>query len=157
MNKVILRGYVGHTPKITTFSNGGKVAQFTLATTERGFTTKDGRKVEDKTTWHNVRINSNGLAGIAEKYLAKGNSVLVVGKLDNRKYQGKDGVERYITEVFVEEMELLSSNSKKDNTGESQGPATPATPANVQVITNGIEQISEVGAEIVKEMDDSPF
>lgn len=64
MNKCILKGNVGQDPRITTFQDGGKVAQFTLATTERGFTTKDGRQIPDETQWHNIVVKRTGLAGV---------------------------------------------------------------------------------------------
>ena len=106
MNKVFLKGNVGHTPKITSFKDGGKVAQFTLATTERGYTRRDGTKVEDTTDWHNIVVKQSGLADVVEKYVQKGTPLLVIGKLRTRKYTSSDGGERTIVEVVVEEMEL---------------------------------------------------
>lgn len=107
MNKVILRGNVGQDPQITNFDNGGKVAQFSLATTERGYKTQDGREIPDKTTWHNIVVKRSGLAGICEQYVKKGTPLLIVGKIETRDYQDNAGQTRYITEIIVEEMELL--------------------------------------------------
>lgn len=117
MNKVFLRGNVGGDPRITTFENGGKVAQFTLATTEKGFTTRDGQEIEDETTWHNIVVRKNGLAGVVEKYVKKGSSLLLEGRIRNRKYVTSSGEEKYISEVWVSNMELL------DKRGEGIAPA----------------------------------
>lgn len=114
MNKVFLRGNVGQDPKITDFENGGKVAQFSLATTERGFKTQDGKEIPDKTTWHNIVVKRTGLAGICEQYVKKGTQLLVVGKIENREYQDNNGQTRYVTEINVEEMELLGGGQKHE-------------------------------------------
>lgn len=107
MNKVFLKGNVGQDPKITTFQNGGKVAQFTLATTEHGFTTKDGKQVPEITDWHNIVVKRTGLAGVCEQFVKKGTPLLIEGKIQTRQYQDNAGQTRYVTEIVVEEMELL--------------------------------------------------
>lgn len=107
MNKTVLSGRVGQDPKITDFQNGGKVAQFTLATTERGYTTRDGKQIPDVTYWHNIVVKRTGLAGVCEKFVKKGTPLLIVGKIQTRQYQDNGGQTRYITEIIVEEMELL--------------------------------------------------
>ena len=112
MNKVFLRGNVGHTPKITDFDNGGKVAQFTLATTERGYTTKDGKEIPDQTEWHNIVVRKTGLAKVIEQYVQKGSPLLIVGRIQSRKYQDKDGNEKSIQEIVVEELELLGEKKQ---------------------------------------------
>ena len=109
MNKVFLKGNVGQDPRITDFENGGKVAQFTLATTERGFTTRDGKQVPDETQWHNIVVKRTGLATVCEQYVKKGTPLLVVGKIQTRQYQDNAGQTRYVTEIVVEEMELLGA------------------------------------------------
>lgn len=114
MNKVFLRGNVGQDPKITDFENGGKVAQFSLATTERGFKTQDGKEIPDKTTWHNIVVKRTGLAGVCEKCVKKGTPLLVVGKIENREYQDNNGQTRYVTEINVEELELLGGGQKHE-------------------------------------------
>lgn len=107
MNIAILKGNVGQDPKITNFQDGGKVAQFTLATTERGFKTKDGKEIPDKTEWHNIVVKRTGLAGVCEQYVKKGTPLLVQGRIETRDYTDNSGQKRYITEIVVEEMELL--------------------------------------------------
>lgn len=113
MNKCILKGNVGQDPKITTFQDGGKVAQFTLATTERGFKTKDGRDVPEQTTWHNIVVRRTGLAGVCEQYVKKGSPLLIEGKIQTRSYQDNAGQTRYVTEIIVEEMELLGGQKRE--------------------------------------------
>ena len=107
MNKVFLKGNVGQDPKITTFQDSGKVAQFTLATTERGFTTRDGKQIPDVTDCHNIVVKRTGLAGVCEQFVKKGTPLLIVGKIQTRQYQDNAGQTRYVTEIVVEEMELL--------------------------------------------------
>lgn len=115
MNKVFLKGNVGHDPKITSFDNGGKVAQFTLATTERGFTTRDGKEVQDVTDWHNIVVKKSGLAGVCEQYVKKGTPLLIVGKIRTRDYEDNGGQTRRITEIIVEEMELLGGGKRQES------------------------------------------
>lgn len=123
MNKVFLRGYVGQDPKCTTFPDGGMVAQFTLATTERGYKTQDGREIEEKTDWHNIVVRRSGLAGICKDYVKKGTPLLIIGKLQTRSYQDNAGQTRYVTEIVVEEMELLGGKKPE------QAPAPEPEPS----------------------------
>lgn len=120
MNKVFLYGHLGHSPKITNFENGGKVAQFSLATTEKGYRTKDGKEIPNKTQWHNIVVKKSGLADVCEKYLGKGTPVLIEGKIENREYQGKNGETKYITEIIVENLKLTSGSK-----GDRQDAPTP--------------------------------
>ena len=112
MNKVFLRGNVGQDPRITKFQDG-MVAQFTLATTERARTLKDGREIPEQTEWHNIVVKQSGLAGICEQYVKKGTPLLIVGKIKTRKYEDNSGQTRFVTEIIVEEMELLGSQKRE--------------------------------------------
>ena len=123
MNKCILKGNVGQDPRITNFDNGGKVAQFTLATTERGFKTRDGREIPDVTDWHNIVVKQTGLAGVCEQYVKKGTPLLIVGKIRTRDYRDESGNTRYITEIVVDEMELLGKKPEQ-----APAPAPEYTP-----------------------------
>lgn len=126
VNKVILMGYTGKDPDVKTFDNGGVVAQFPLATTKRGFTTKDGREIPERTEWHNI-VLLNGLAKIAGQYVKKGDKLYIEGELRTRSYEDNNGVKRYITEVYGFNMEMLSP--KKDGQTTQQGGApTPPPP-----------------------------
>ncbi len=126
MNKVILKGNVGADPTITNFENGGKVAQFTLATTERGYTTKDGRQIPDVTDWHNIVVKQPGLAGVCEQHVKKGTPMLIIGKIRTRDYEDNAGQKRYITEIIMEEMELLGG--KKPEQAPAPQPETGDAP-----------------------------
>lgn len=125
MNKCILKGNVGQDPRITGFENGGKVAQFTLATTERAFKTKDGKEIPEQTDWHNVVVKKTGLAGVCEQYVKKGTPLLIEGKIHTRTYEDREGVSRSITEIYVEEMELLGGKKRED----APAPAPDYTPS----------------------------
>ena len=80
VNKVILMGHTGKAPDFREFDNGGCVATFSLATTKRGYTTKDGRQIPERTEWHNV-VLQNGLAKVANQYVKKGDKLYIEGEL----------------------------------------------------------------------------
>lgn len=123
MNKVILKGNVGQDPRIVKFEDGGKVAQFTLATTERGFTTKDGREIPEHTDWHNIVVKRSGLAGIVEQFVKKGTPLLIEGKIQTRAYQDEQGQTRYVTEIIVEDLELCGGKREGGAPGFAPAPA----------------------------------
>ena len=106
VNKVILLGNTGGVPGFKEFDNGGCVATFSLATTKRGFTTKDGQKIPERTEWHNI-VLQNGLAKIANPYVKKRDRLYIEGELRTRSYDDANGVKRYITEVVATDMEML--------------------------------------------------
>ena len=107
MNKIMLIGNVGKDPDVRYYDADQAVAQLSLATTERGYTLPNGTKVPDRTDWHNV-IFYRGLAKIVEKYVHKGDKIYVEGKVRYRTYDDQRGVRHNITEVYVDNMELLS-------------------------------------------------
>lgn len=126
VNKVILMGYVGRDPEYKDFDNGGSVAKFTLATTDRAFKTADGTEVPERTEWHNI-VLQNGLANVAKEYVKKGDKLYIEGKKRTRSYEDNNGVKRYITEVYGFNMEMLSL--KKDGqTTQHGGAPTPPPP-----------------------------
>lgn len=113
MNIIILQGNVGEDPRIKDFESGGKVAQFSLATTEKGFKTQDGKEVPDETTWHNIVVKKSGLAGVVQQFVKKGSPLLVKGRITNRQYLDAQGVTRYITEVVVDDLTLLGKKERE--------------------------------------------
>lgn len=117
INKVILLGNVGKEPEIRHIDNNVTVASFTLATTDRGYKTQAGAVVPERTEWHNI-IAWRGLADIVEKYVHKGTPLYVEGKLRTRSWDDQNGVKRYVTEIYAENIELLGRRS--DNPGQSQ-------------------------------------
>ena len=105
VNKVILIGRLGADPKVATMNNGGKVVNLSVATGESWKDKNTGEKKE-RTEWHRVVIfggaQSDGLAGVAEKYLRKGSQVYLEGRLQTRKWQDQSGTDRYTTEVVLQ-------------------------------------------------------
>lgn len=106
VNKVILVGNVGKDPEVKYFDNGSAVANFTLATTERGYTAANGTEIPDRTEWHNI-VCWRGLAKIVEQFVKKGGQVYIEGKLRSRSYDDANGIKRYVTEVYADNVELL--------------------------------------------------
>jgi single-strand DNA-binding protein len=107
VNKVILIGNLGKDPETRFSPNGGAICNVRLATT-RSWKDKPSGERKEETEWHSV-VNYDRLAEIAGEYLKKGRSVYVEGRLKTRKWQDKDGQDRYTTEVIANEMQLLGS------------------------------------------------
>lgn len=126
LNQVMLIGNVGKDPEIRTLQNGGKVASFSIATSEQWRDKQSGERVE-KTEWHNVVVfpppNSDGLVGIVEQYVRKGSKVFVQGKMQTRSWE-KDGVKRYSTEVvlsgFGANLQLLGDGGSRGTRSEDE-------------------------------------
>lgn len=127
VNKVILMGNVGKDPDVKTFDNGGVVARFPLATTKRGFKTKDGKEVPERTEWHNI-VLSNGLAKVAEQYVKKGDKLYIEGELRTRSYEDNNGVKHFITEVYGYDMEMLTPKKDGQTATQHGGAPTPPPP-----------------------------
>lgn len=107
INKVILIGNLGRDPEVRYMPSGGAVANVTLATSESWRDRQSGEQ-QERTEWHNI-VFFNRLAEIAGEYLRKGSKIYVEGSLRTRKWQGKDGQDRYTTEIVVNEMQMLDS------------------------------------------------
>jgi len=124
VNKVILLGNLGADPEVRTFQNGGKVCNLRIATSER-WKDKNTGENREKTEWHTVAIFSEGLVRVAEQYLKKGSSVYIEGQLQTRKWQDKDGNDRYSTEVvlqgFNSNLTMLGSRNDGGGGGFSSG------------------------------------
>jgi len=101
VNKVILIGNVGKDPEIRTFGNGGKVANFSIATSE-SWKDKNSGERKEKTDWHNIAVFNDGLVGVIERYVKKGSKLYIEGKLQTRKWQDRDGNDKYTTEVVLQ-------------------------------------------------------
>ena len=106
VNKVILIGNVGKDPEVRYLDNNNVVANFPLATTERGYTSRTGQQIPDRTDWHNIVV-WKGLAQVVEKYVKKGSPIYIEGKIRSRSYDDKDGIKRYVTEIYADNIELL--------------------------------------------------
>lgn len=105
VNKVILVGNVGKDPEVRYLDKGVAVGNFSLATTEKGYTLQNGTQVPERTEWHNIVV-WRGLAELAEKYIRKGSQLYVEGKIQTRAWE-KDGIKRYTTEIYAETINLL--------------------------------------------------
>jgi len=120
-NKISLIGNVGSDPEVKPVGDT-KVASISLGVAEKGYTTKEGKKVDGRTTWFKVAL-WRGLADVVEKYVSKGDKLFVEGKMLSREYEDKNGVKHTAWEVTATEIELLTP--KKD----SNKPSSPAQSA----------------------------
>jgi single-strand DNA-binding protein len=115
VNKVILIGNLGKDPEVRYMSNGQAVANVTLATSE-SWKDKNTGEQKEATEWHNI-VFYRRLAEIAGEYLKKGSKVYVEGKLQTRKWQDKEGKDRYTTEIIANEMQMLDSRGAGGGSG----------------------------------------
>ena len=118
VNKVFLLGNVGRDPDVRYVAQGRPVASFSLATTERGFTNSNGVQVPERTEWHNI-VMWGRHAEIAEKYIRKGTQLFIEGQLRTRMWEDRNAIKRYVTEIYVDNFELLG---RPRNEGETQQP-----------------------------------
>jgi len=128
VNKVILVGNLGKDPEIRTFPNGGRVANFSIATSESWKDKATGERKE-RTEWHRISVLNDALVGIVEKYIKKGSKLYIEGQLETRKYE-KDGRDVYTTEVVLRpyrgELTMLDSKGGGSSAANdfSSGPAS---------------------------------
>lgn len=114
INQVLLAGNVGKEPEVRTLDGGIKVATFSIATSTGGYKKQDGTDVPEKTQWHSI-VAWRNLAEIAEKYVHKGDKIIIMGTIQYREYE-KDGIKRYATDILAYDLMLSGkgdgSNSK---------------------------------------------
>ena len=122
VNKVILIGNLGRDPEVRFSQDGKKIVNFSIATSESWKDKSSGERRE-KTEWHRIVIFSDGLAGIAERFLKKGSKIYVEGTLQTRKWTGNDGIEKYTTEVVLQGFN--STLTMLDGRGEGGGDYSP--------------------------------
>ena len=115
MNKVMLIGNVGQEPEVRYVDAGVAVAKLTLATTERGYTLQNGTQVPDRTDWHRI-ILWKRLAEVVEKYVHKGDKLYIEGRLRYSTYDDKNGIRHNLTEIWAENMEMLTPKSQSGKT-----------------------------------------
>lgn len=130
LNKVLLIGNVGKDPDVRYFDSGSAVANFPLATSERGYTLANGTVVPERTEWHNI-VLWRGLAETAEKYVHKGDKLYIEGKIRSRSYDDPNGIKRYVVEIFGDNMEMLTPRSVQQPHPAAPG-AQPVSPQPVQ-------------------------
>ena len=125
INKSILLGRVGKDPEVREFENGGQVANFSLATTEPAFKTRDGKEIPERTEWHNITVRG-GLVKVVQSYVIKGQQLYIEGKIKTRSYE-HDGVKKYATEIICDTLKMLGgkpeNQSKQENQTKNNSPA----------------------------------
>jgi single-strand DNA-binding protein len=145
VNKVILMGGLGKDPETRFMPNGDAVCNFSMATSEN-WKDKQGVK-QEKTEWHNIVIYRK-LAEIAGEYLKKGSQVYIEGKLQTRKWQTKEGQDRYTTEIIADSMQMLGSKTQNNNQGNTD----------YQPAENNAPQSDKTGVDAMLDMEDNvPF
>lgn len=157
LNKVMLIGNVGGDPEIRTLPSGSKVANFSLATSE-SYTDRTGQK-QTQTEWHRIEM-WDGLAGIAEQYVRKGDPVYIEGKIRNEKWTDQNGVERSGVRIRGLSMQMLGSRSGGDNSsyGSSDNNSGSSNDYNSsQSSSNTATTITPTPAPVSSGDDDLPF
>jgi len=133
LNKTFLIGRVTKAPEVLMTPSGHKVAKISLATNQY-----QGKEKEDKTTFHNL-VAWNKTADIAEQYVIKGQEIMIEGHIDNRSYEDKNGVKKYISEIIVERLQLGS----KPNRSNGEYKAKESEDNNIPIIEDDIN-ISDI-------------
>lgn len=124
LNKVMLIGRLGRDPEIRSFQNGGKIANFRIATSKSWKDRNSGEKRE-KTEWHSIAVKAEHTVRFVEQYVQKGDLVYVEGELETRKWQAQDGSDRYSTEIVIApysgSLSKLSGSNSNGGGGQSGG------------------------------------
>ena len=162
LNRVLLIGNVGRDPDVRYFDSGAAVASFPLATSERGYRLATGTEVPERTEWHNIVVRRD-LVPFVEKWVRKGSSLFVEGKIRTRSYDDQAGVKRYVTEIHADKLEFYSSGARPDagqTTGQTTQPAAstvqqPVTP--VMTVTQQPTASSTGAYAESTPQDDLPF
>jgi len=143
VNKVILVGNVGKDPEVRYVDQDTPVANFTLATTDRGYTAQNGTVVPERTEWHNIVVWGR-LAKVVESYVRKGTSLYIEGKIRTRNWTDQNGVTRYTIEIFTNELQLLGKRPEggvaplaASQAGMQQSPLQPVSPVSAPSFDGG--------------------
>lgn len=126
LNKVTLIGYLGHAPEMRETTSGDAVAHLSLATTETWKDKATGEKKE-ATEWHRVVLYRK-LAEIAGQYLKKGSLVYIEGRLQTRKWTGKDDIDRYTTEIIADDLRMLGARPSSHDADNEESTSAPQKP-----------------------------
>jgi len=153
VNKVMLLGNLGRDPEVRTFPNGDSVCNFSIATSTSWKDKATGEKKE-KTEWHNI-VMYRKLAEIAGEYLKKGSSVFVEGSLQTRKWQTKEGQDRYTTEVAADTMQMLGGRENRNSEPSNTDDNFNQEPERVNKAAEKSDQSVEPTLELPE--DDIPF
>ena len=153
VNKVMLLGNLGRDPEVRTFPNGDSVCNFSIATSTSWKDKTSGEKKE-KTDWHNI-VMYRKLAEIAGEYLKKGSSIFVEGSLQTRKWQTKEGQDRYTTEVVADTMQMVGGRDSRVSESSNSGDNFNQEPARANKNDVNTSSSSEPTLELPE--DDIPF
>lgn len=126
VNKVILIGNLGQEPELRSMPQGGEVCNLSIATSE-SWKDKSSGEAKEKTEWHRV-VLFNRVAEIAAQYLGKGSKVYIEGRLQTRKWQDKDGNDRYTTEIVGSQLQMLDSKGSGNQQREEEPSGYPEAP-----------------------------
>lgn len=157
LNKVMLIGNVGNDPEIRVTPNGSKVAQLNLATT-RTWNGPGGDR-QEKTEWHRCvlwNVKGSGLADVVERYVKKGDRLYIEGRVEYRQWQDKDGQTKYMTEINVREMIMLSSRPGGDGEGGRSRASVPER-SRAAAPAQGTTDFEDFPGALEDEEDDLPF
>jgi single-strand DNA-binding protein len=136
VNRVHLLGRCGQDPEIRTVGqNNVAKASFSICTGGK-YKTHDGREMDDS-TWHNI-VAWRGLADLAERYIRKGSQIFIIGHLSYRKYTDSNGIERSVTEIIADRIELCGGRM------ESNPPAAPEEPKAAQPVNPSLDEIGDL-------------
>ncbi len=158
VNKVILVGNLGRDPEVAVMQSGGKIVKLSIATSESWKDRNSGER-QSKTEWHRVVIFNEHLGKVAENYLKKGSKVYLEGQLQTRKWEDRDGVEKYTTEVVLQRYqgELTMLDGRGDNEGGSYGGGDDQFVEQNSGGSSGLVQ-HDTGAPAAADLDDDiPF
>jgi single-strand DNA-binding protein len=151
VNRVILVGNVGQDPEIRATKDGRELANFSLATTENWKDKSTGER-KDKTEWHRVVVFSQGLVGVIKNYVKKGSKLYIEGQICTRKYTDKQGIEKYTTEIVLQNFNssLQMLDSRNSDSGNSYNNAADAVKGEFE----GAKEVAPAQEEL---NDDIPF
>ena len=156
INKVILVGNVGKDPDVHYIEENLPVAKFPLATSEKGYQTRDGKQIPDRTEWHNIVVWRR-LAEVVEKYVKKGTQLYLEGKIRTRSYEDKDGIKRYSTEIVVDVLQLLGSRSDNPASATTDNSTTSKAAETSQKGTENSDNAQAGNNPTNNNSDDLPF
>ena len=145
LNKVILIGNLGRDPEVRYMPNGEAVCNFSIATSETWNDRQTGQR-QERTEWHNITLYRR-LAEVAGQYLKKGSQVYIEGRIQSRKYTGKDGIERTAYEIIGSEMKMLGGGN---DSGQQNAQHTPPAPPSRQAPAAPAQPVDDID-------DDVPF
>ena len=157
LNKVILIGNVGKDPDVRYFDSGSAVANFPMATSERGYTLSNGTVVPERTEWHNSVVRRDQVQFV-EKWVKKGSMVYVEGKIRTRTYDDQNGIKRYLTEIHADRVEFFSSGRPAES-GTQSAATTAQQPMQNQPSTAYSQPMAQQNPSLEgnNSEDDLPF